>query len=62
MKKLIAISAVAIMGLTMGMNACRKPADPCANVKCYNGGKCVDGKCKCPEGWTGPDCSERYMR
>jgi hypothetical protein len=47
-----------VFGLGLAATSCRKPVDPCAKVKCYNDGKCIDGKCKCPEGWTGPDCRE----
>lgn len=33
--------------------------DPCANVECHNGGKCVDGDCECPDGYGGPECEEK---
>ena len=26
---------------------------------CANGGECIDGKCACPDGFTGADCGER---
>ena len=33
--------------------------DPCANVRCENGGTCTstDGSCKCAEGFTGSTCA-----
>ena len=31
--------------------------DPCQDVNCFNGGKCLDGLCLCPEFYEGPDCS-----
>ncbi len=33
---------------------CKK--DTCRNLICLNGGKCIDGKCKCPEGFSGEHC------
>lgn len=31
--------------------------DECLYLDCKNGGYCIDGKCNCPEGYTGIDCS-----
>lgn len=33
--------------------------DPCESIVCYNGGYCVNGECLCPDGYTGPDCSQQ---
>lgn len=33
--------------------------DPCDLITCLNGGFCVNGECDCPEGFTGPDCSNQ---
>lgn len=62
MKTIAGIFFIATVGFLSFNTGCRKPNDPCANVICYNGGKCVEGKCRCAEGWTGPDCSERIKR
>ena len=32
--------------------------NPCAKVKCVNGGLCVGGGCVCPPGYGGEDCSQ----
>jgi hypothetical protein len=34
--------------------------EPCKNVVCYNGGTCFDGVCKCPAGFGGLDCSDKW--
>lgn len=31
---------------------------PCTDILCANGGTCVNGSCDCPDGYTGPDCSD----
>jgi len=39
--------------------ACETPEpDPCAGVVCANNGTCDGGLCECPDGFTGPDCTE----
>lgn len=35
--------------------------DPCENSLCANGGVCIEGTCDCPQGFTGPSCSEQDM-
>ena len=30
---------------------------PCKDIACLNGGTCDDGRCHCPEPFTGDDCS-----
>ena len=30
--------------------------DPCTETYCLNGGACIDGDCKCPEGYYGDHC------
>jgi len=32
--------------------------DSCEELGCNNGGTCINEVCNCPNGWTGPDCSE----
>lgn len=31
------------------------------NPPCNAGGVCIDGKCVCRSGWSGPNCLERGM-
>ncbi|XP_050413305.1 fibropellin-1 [Patella vulgata] len=40
-------------------NLCRCcPVNPCENVECMNGGKCIgDGVCECVSGYSGPTCN-----
>ncbi|XP_066977680.1 uncharacterized protein [Macrobrachium rosenbergii] len=34
---------------------------PVCAKPCFNGGRCVrPGECRCPEGFTGPQCTKRY--
>ncbi len=60
MKSIVAagIFTLGVFGLTI-YSSCSKneTPDPCANVTCQNGGTCVNGSCKCPEGYEGADCS-----
>jgi hypothetical protein len=41
--------------------SCKKDEvpSPCDGISCVNGGTCVNGECDCPEGYTGPDCSDQ---
>ncbi len=44
----------------LALNSCKKVVpDPCDGVICLNGGTCVNGQCDCPNGYTGPDCSNQ---
>ena len=36
------------------MSSCKK--DKCKDVKCLNGGVCIDGDCVCPGAFTGTNC------
>lgn len=33
-------------------------SDPCDSIYCGPDGFCIEGDCLCPDGWTGPNCSE----
>lgn len=33
-------------------------SDTCEELGCSNGGTCINEVCNCPNGWTGPDCSD----
>jgi hypothetical protein len=50
----IVVILFALMILCLG---CKK--DPCAKTICLNGGACLDGTCKCPDGYSGPHCEIR---
>lgn len=52
MRKFIPLLVIA---LVVSVSSCKE--NLCENVTCYNGGACEDGKCQCPSGFTGADCS-----
>jgi hypothetical protein len=37
-----------------GLSGCEE--DPCENRDCQNGGVCIDGRCDCPDTFTGVTC------
>lgn len=41
------------------LNGCTPEEDNCIVNKCQNGGKCDDGECLCPPGYTGMFCQEK---
>lgn len=48
------------LGLTLSTStSCQKEEDPCEGVSCQNGGSCVNGQCDCPQGYTGPSCTDQ---
>ncbi len=53
MKKIIFFSAL-LLAFSMATSSCKK--DPCKDSYCLNGGACIDGDCKCPEGFSGEHC------
>ena len=47
----------AIMVFALSFYTCSEPPpDPCENVICKNGGRCVSGRCDCPENTEGEFC------
>ena len=50
---------VTIMLALLSFSSCQE--DPCDNNLCENGGICDDGKCLCPEGYTGNQCEEKIL-
>ncbi len=50
------ITAVAFFGLSGAVlySSCEK--DSCLDLKCKNGGTCVEGYCRCPSGFEGTEC------
>ncbi len=50
------ITAFAFIGLstTVLYTSCEK--DSCLDLKCMNGGACVEGFCRCPSGYEGTEC------
>lgn len=39
--------------------AATEPTDPCAGISCLNGGRCLNGQCDCPPGYSGDRCQTR---
>jgi len=48
---------VVALFLLAGLTSCNEYT--CENRMCENGGICEDGKCNCPEGFTGAYCQEQ---
>lgn len=44
--------------LVIAISSCKKD-DPCDGIVCQNSGVCVNGECDCPQGFSGPDCSNQ---
>ena len=49
-------TALAFFGITgtVFYSSCEK--DSCEELRCRNGGACVEGFCRCPEGYEGSEC------
>lgn len=48
---LLALLPLLLVALVMGCND-----DPCKKVDCQNGGACLNGRCFCPNGYSGDNC------
>ncbi|MCB0567933.1 MAG: hypothetical protein H6573_32215 [Lewinellaceae bacterium] len=49
-----------LIGILTGMSSCIEE-DPCMDVYCENGGTCDEGRCDCPEGFTGAYCETELL-
>lgn len=59
MKKKLLYALLAVIGMyscSSDDEGKKELIDPCENVTCLNEGVCADGKCTCPDGYTGTEC------
>lgn len=47
---------LSILIILMAMLSWASCTDECEDIQCQNAGICVDGRCDCPEGFTGQFC------
>jgi len=50
------ISAFAFLGISTTVLVTSCEQDSCIDLKCRNGGTCVEGFCRCPSGYEGTEC------
>jgi len=50
------ISAFAFLGISSTVLYTSCEQDSCVDLKCRNGGACVEGFCRCPSGYEGTEC------
>jgi len=50
------ITAFAFIGITTTVLYSSCEQDPCLDLKCKNGGACVEGLCRCKTGFEGAEC------
>jgi len=61
--KLTLLSALAFFAISTIVLHSACTVDNCSDVKCLNGGACIDGFCNCPSGYEGANCSQQsYTR
>lgn len=54
-----AFSRLVLLLALFFVNACISATDKCESVVCETGRYCADGKCVCPEGYTGAECLQQ---
>lgn len=53
------ISAFAFLGISTTVLYTSCEQDSCVDLKCRNGGACVEGFCRCPSGYEGTECQDQ---
>ncbi len=56
--KITLLSTLAFFAISAMVLYSACTVDTCADLKCKNGGACIDGYCSCPAGYEGADCSQ----
>lgn len=49
----------AVVFILFSLVSCKDDGKSCDDIQCLNGGKCNDGECDCPEGYTSFNCSDQ---
>lgn len=61
--KLTLLSAIAFFAITTTVLYTACTVDACMELKCKNGGACINGYCNCPSGYEGAQCDQQsYTR
>jgi len=56
--KLTLLSALAFFAISTIVLYSACTVDPCIDLKCANGGACINGYCSCPTGYEGAQCDQ----